>query len=70
MQLCSTRYSFFLILKTDLNNDVGLASVLTVLQQCVRATAREEVVKAIKGLKVVLSPGPAGHLPFKSWVWD
>lgn len=55
---------------TNLDNQASLGGFLAVLEQCVGATTGEVVVESIKGLKVVLTPCPAGHLPFKARIWD
>lgn len=54
--------------RTDLDRDAGLARLLTVPQQGVRAAAGEVEVEAVEGLKVVLTPRPARHLPLKAGV--
>lgn len=55
-------------LQPHLDQQAGLSGLFTVPQQGVRAPAREIVVEAVEGLKVVLTPRPAGHLPLKAAV--
>lgn len=52
--------------QTHLYQQAGLSGLFTVPQQCVCAPARKVVVEAVEGLKVVLTPRPAGHLPLKA----
>lgn len=54
--------------QTHLDQQAGLSGLLAVLQQGVGAPAREVVVEAVKGLEVVLTPRPAGHLPLKAQI--
>lgn len=55
---------------TNLDNQASLGGFLTVPEQRVGATPREVVVESVKGLKVVLTPRPAGHLPLKARIWN
>lgn len=55
---------------THLDNDAGLCGFLAVLEQGVGAATREVVVESVKGLKVVLTPRPARHLPLKARIWN
>lgn len=55
---------------THLDKQASLCGVLTVPEQGVAAAAREVVVEPIEGLKVVLSPRPARHLPLKARIWN
>lgn len=51
---------------TCLDDDASLCGFLAVPEQGVGAPTREVVVESIKGLKVVLTPRPARHLPLKA----
>lgn len=55
---------------SNLDNQASLGGFLAVPEQRVGATPGEVVVESVKGLKVVLTPGPAGHLPLKAKVWN
>lgn len=55
---------------TNLDNQASLGGFLTGPEQRVGATPREVVVESVKGLKVVLTPRPAGHLPLKAGIWN
>lgn len=55
---------------SHLDEQASLRGVLTVPEQGVAAAAREVVVEPVKGLKVVLSPRPARHLPLKARIWN
>lgn len=55
---------------THLDKQASLCGVLTVPEQGVAAAAREVVIEPVKGLKVVLSPRPARHLPLKARIWN
>lgn len=55
---------------TYLDNDASLCGFLAVPEQGVGAPTREVVVESVKGLKVVLTPRPARHLPLKARIWN
>lgn len=55
---------------THLDSDASLVGFLAVPEQRVGATTGEVVVESVKGLKVVLTPRPARHLPLKARIWN